>query len=602
MSLVVQHNIPALNAYRQFTMNNSALAKNLEKLSSGFRINRAGDDAAGLAISEKMRAQIRGLETSQKNALDGISLIQTAEGALTEVHSMLNRMVELATQSSNGLYDEIDRKAMDDEFQQLKQEIDRISQATNFNGINLLDGSLGTGSTSAGAFKIGNDLSGFLKFGESNDLNPAVKSEYRVDSAHAATFVKSLATKVGYEGLDVENTSVSEIKSILEQALGFSLKDYDLGIGSDSSGKITDLTSMGAAGAIVLQARKGGIDQNVDPILLLAKNLSEGSGVSTVSAGGGFYQSVIGADAYRDMTIELGFNASDTNLIGKTFTVAGKTYQFAGQNDEVLAPDSDGAMVMSRLDGDMGGRKLENGNYAVDISGAYPTNISLANAMADAINNAEVYSRYGDAATPSDYINFTDPSTDTDPAVFYFAQGVDANVGTKESPVLVKLDLRNLGLVDALGQRSAGVGSSAGGLNLQIGDTADKYNILGVNIEDMSTKGLGIANLSVDTYDNAVKALGKKEAQGDIGTIKGAINTVSSQRATLGALQNRLEHTTNNIGVTVENLTAAESRIRDTDMAKEMMAYTKNSVLGQASIAMLAQANMLTQMALSIIR
>ena len=141
----IQHNIAALNSYRNLTGNNNAVAKNLEKLSSGYRINRAGDDAAGLAISEKMRAQITGLNTAQKNAQDGVSLVQTAEGALTEVHSMLNRMVELADQSANGTYDNpVDRANLQKEIASLKDEIDRIADSTNFNGINLLDGSLST--------------------------------------------------------------------------------------------------------------------------------------------------------------------------------------------------------------------------------------------------------------------------------------------------------------------------------------------------------------------------------------------------------------------------------------------------------------------------
>ena len=142
----IQHNIAALSAYRNLTNNNSMVSKNLEKLSSGYRINRAGDDAAGLAISEKMRAQITGLETAQKNANDGISLIQTAEGALTEVHSMLNRMVELANQSANGTYQDEDRANLQAEVKALQDEINRISEGTNFNGINLLDGSLSDGS------------------------------------------------------------------------------------------------------------------------------------------------------------------------------------------------------------------------------------------------------------------------------------------------------------------------------------------------------------------------------------------------------------------------------------------------------------------------
>ena len=136
----IQHNIPALSSHRNLTNNNSALSKNLEKLSSGYRINRAGDDAAGLAISEKMRAQITGLNTAQKNAEDGVSLVQTAEGALTEVHSMLNRMVELATQSANGTYDNDDRAKLQAEVDALYSEINRIADATNFNGTTLLAG------------------------------------------------------------------------------------------------------------------------------------------------------------------------------------------------------------------------------------------------------------------------------------------------------------------------------------------------------------------------------------------------------------------------------------------------------------------------------
>ena len=143
----IQHNIMAMNAYRNYANNTSALSKNLEKLSSGYKINRAGDDAAGLAISEKMRAQITGLETAQKNAKDGISLVQTAEGALTEVHDMLNRMVELADQSANGTYDvETDRANLQKEVEQLKSEIDRIADSANFNGIKLLDGSMDAAS------------------------------------------------------------------------------------------------------------------------------------------------------------------------------------------------------------------------------------------------------------------------------------------------------------------------------------------------------------------------------------------------------------------------------------------------------------------------
>ena len=165
--MIVQHNIMAINAHRQLGVNNKALANNLEKLSSGYRINKAADDAAGLAISEKMRAQITAIDRAVLNAQDGASLIQTAEGALTEVHSMLNRMVELATQSANGTIQADDRQKIESEVNALKDEIDRISKATNFNGINVLDGSLGKGDRIANSgntgFKTGVTLKGLTQ-------------------------------------------------------------------------------------------------------------------------------------------------------------------------------------------------------------------------------------------------------------------------------------------------------------------------------------------------------------------------------------------------------------------------------------------------------
>ena len=184
----IQHNIAAMNSYRNLTNNNSALSKNLEKLSSGYRINRAGDDAAGLAISEKMRAQITGLETAQKNANDAISLVQTAEGALTEVHSMLNRMVELAIQSANGTSDDkVDRANIQEEINSLMDEINRISDATNFNGIKLLDGSYGDGVSSTGILQIGDTAETF------NQLTMSIASTSAQDLGIDAIDLKTQA-------------------------------------------------------------------------------------------------------------------------------------------------------------------------------------------------------------------------------------------------------------------------------------------------------------------------------------------------------------------------------------------------------------------------
>ena len=198
----IQHNISAMNSYRNLTNNNSALSKNLEKLSSGYRINRAGDDAAGLAISEKMRAQITGLETAQKNANDAISLVQTAEGALTEVHSMLNRMVELSIQSANGTYDDdVDRANIQAEIESLTEEIDRIAESTNFNGINLLDGNY-TSST----LQIGDTADPF------NQLTVTISA---TDSVSLGISTIDLSTQAGATAaVDLIRTAINTVSSI----------------------------------------------------------------------------------------------------------------------------------------------------------------------------------------------------------------------------------------------------------------------------------------------------------------------------------------------------------------------------------------------------
>ena len=200
----IQHNITALNAHRNLTNNNSAVGKSLEKLSSGYRINRAGDDAAGLAISEKMRAQITGLETAQKNANDGISLVQTAEGALTEVHSMLNRMVELSTQAANGTYSTANRQEMQKEINRLNDEIDRISETANFNGTKLFSGFAAGGTTQKITLHVGDshETANQLKV-TFQKMNSESLGLHKTDSK---TFVKTIGTTVGGKTYNASGT------------------------------------------------------------------------------------------------------------------------------------------------------------------------------------------------------------------------------------------------------------------------------------------------------------------------------------------------------------------------------------------------------------
>ena len=398
----IQHNIAALNSYRNLTGNNNAVSKNLEKLSSGYRINRAGDDAAGLAISEKMRAQITGLNTAQKNAQDGVSLVQTAEGALTEVHSMLNRMVELADQSANGTYDNaVDRANLQKEIASLKDEIDRIADSTNFNGINLLDGSLSTKTTTT--------LAG---------------------------------TEAGTKaGVDLKFTFAEQFKG----------KEINVALEHKASAKDKIEATVGADGKITLK---------------------------------------------MDATVAHSASAIKEALANADITA-------------VAAEDK--AKMSSLL-------------ASATVTGAGTT-----------------------GATGGD--GFVATATTTPPK-----------------------------------------GKS---LTLQIGDTSADFNQMAVSVGDMHGEALGIADIDISTQVGAQTAVDK---------IKSAINSVSSTRGDLGAIQNRLEHTINNLSVTSENMTAAESRIRDVDMANEMMAYTKNNILVQSSQAMLAQANQLPQGVLQLLQ
>ncbi|MFK5709432.1 flagellin N-terminal helical domain-containing protein [Lysinibacillus boronitolerans] len=424
----IQHNISALNAHRNLGANNTQASKNLEKLSSGFKINRAGDDAAGLAISEKMRGQIRGLDMATKNSQDAISLIQTAEGALNETHSILQRMRELAVQSSSDTNVNLDRDAIQQEIEQLTKEIDRISNTTEFNTQKLLDGSF------SGKFQIGAN--------ENQDM------AMNIGNMNAAA-------------LGLTNTTVVS-KDI--SATGLNDGTYTV--------KGTDLVD--ANGQVV-----GKVSTN---------KVTLGHTTTTQIA---FTDINKSATAVKDLA------AGDTIIVKD-----GKAELRKAASDDV--------------------KKLAAGTY--EVSGT--------NVLKDGVKVGE--------------FDTTDKKVKID---------VIDKDGNKETLELVADDL---GLGEALADKS-------------------KFIVGGV---DVSTRD---------------------QAKGTITAVDAAIKQVSEQRSSLGAVQNRLEHTINNLGAASENLTAAESRIRDTDMAKEMMEFTKNNILMQAAQSMLAQANQQPQGVLQLL-
>lgn len=579
MAQIIQHNIMSLNSYNRLSTNNSLLSKNLEKLSSGYKINRAGDDAAGLAISEKMRAQITGLERASDNAQDGISLVQTAEGALTEVHSMLNRMTELATQAANGTYDGTDRANLQDEINQLREEINRISDETNFNGIKLLDGSLSTaGATKTATTDIDiSKLSRALTAGVS-DVD-AVKGVYTNTTALADVSSSTDGNIYSYtfEYTDEDGNAQTKTIELTFKDSGDTDKggklvaadgtEYTAAADANGVGTKIDKTKLGEAIKAELQ-KDNTIKENFDvaiasdKVQFTAKTAGTDGAVLT-----GVKQSV---DAAGTVT-----NTVDAVTVGTKAEDAFNAIDLTKAKDNLYDGSTTGANSLEKAAFEINGEKfvfVENGKVDDDtIAAMREAGIShyVEVGTAGAIGNA-------DAAAMAEKIKM--------------ATGLDVEVGTVGTDG-TWTEAATSGTSIALKPSTSTSTKSSGGLSLQIGDT--KSQRISVQVENMGTKSLGIDNIDISTENGAADA---------VDVIKNAINKVSTTRAGLGAIQNRLEYTINNLATTTENLTNAESRIRDTDMAKEMMDYTKNNVLSQAAQAMLAQANQQPQQILQLLQ
>lgn len=400
MSMVVQHNMTAANANRQLGITTSAQAKSSEKLSSGYRINRAGDDAAGLKISEKMRSQIRGLDKASSNAQDGISLIQTAEGALNESHSILQRMNELAVQGANDTNESIDRDAINEELSALTSELDRIASTTQFNKQNLLDGNF------------------------------------------------------------------------------------------------------------------------------TSKNLQVG--------------------ANSDQKISISIDAMNSTALG-LHNIAGSTSQ------------------------SQTGKKVTGftfGKYSVDVD----STDSFSDQKASAINGLQ--DAVSQAANSTGYMRQLDLETGS---AYYVGADTDTRYSTASAAMAADLSNMKAAISDGITNNGATYANTENVIakNTTVGEAT--------TLTDPSVKDYASANATIDA-------------------VQKAINQVSSQRSALGALQNRLEHTVSNLDNVSENTSSAESRIRDTDMASEMVNYSKNNILAQAGQSMLAQANQSTQGVLSLLQ
>ena len=543
--MVVQHNMQAANANRMLNVTTGQQAKSTEKLSSGYRINRAADDAAGLTISEKMRKQIKGLDRASTNAEDGVSAVQTAEGALTEVHSMLQRMNELATQASNGTNSESDRSAIQDEISQLTTEVDRVAETTKFNETYLLKGNPDGSSSDvkvnahdaglAGKLTDNGDGTSTFNTGVLNvgDKITIAGKQYTIaDSAKKSDYADLKTT----QGLDLASgdTLVREGKS------------YTYHIA-------TDKKSDGTTYAVGWYEND---DENATPTTIGKADLRAGdikNGQKLVGTGADVYA----IKTQEEVTTAIkGLSAGDA-VGGKD--ASGHTINYTvGVKDDPAQNTYTVETILEKL-GDMNGALL-------DVNGTKMAAIGNDDGDDSTISAQEAYSKIAKELATASSIGTDSPATVKGDGTGKFT--------IKQGTVSVKNSLS---------------------FSLHVGADADMTNKINVDIESMSSAGLEIKGINVKD-DSGIAATYAIDAIAD------AISKVSSQRSSLGAVQNRLEHTISNVDNVVENTTSAESRIRDTDMASEMVNYSKNNILAQAGQSMFAQANQSNQGVLSLLQ
>ncbi|MBQ8781987.1 MAG: hypothetical protein IJZ72_09975, partial [Oscillospiraceae bacterium] len=561
----IMNNISAMNAHRLYTSNNSKLSKSLEKLSSGYAINRAGDNAAGLAVSEKMRAQIAGLEQASKNAQDGISMVQTYEGALTESDSILQRMRSLAVQSANGTYDNsVDRVAIEQEFKQLNDELNQIAD-TDFNGVIVLNGGIMADGTKA--------------TGQNIDYTAGVKEPKELTQDDV------VLGDAAYAGTNDETVTFTATK--------------------DKSGNVTWKASAGALQSAT-DLKEGGFSYDGAVFAFDTDQVNTGDYITVeftknTAAVAGKAPAALGYSNNNDKAA----SSLATAVTAKT----GATPASETARDEINAlqgakisyeTDDEGVVTKATLTLEDGTTVNSTDNATADAKSKYGIAVN---------DGAITVSRWdADATTPAsaDVLSIakgtniakTDAANQSGELTIAFSDAKFANKVTGD----IKINALQVSKSNANNASTAKL-TYADGMTLQVGSRtkdlvdftfkydADSIGELEADL-DCSARGLGTDKLSLATQEDANVAIDK---------IDHAINKVSMVRGTFGSIQNRLEHKISNLDTNTENLTAAESRIRDTDMAAEMMEFTKNQILSQASQSMLAQANQLPQGVLSLL-
>ncbi len=567
--MVIQYNSSSQNSYNFLKQNQGKMQESMEKISSGFKINRAGDAAAQLCISEKMRCQLSGLGAAMKNVKDGISLIKVGEGALQEVHDMLNRMKELAVLSANGTFDnEVDRFSLQQEVGELKTEIDRIADSTNFNGIYLLNG---TGEFNDGTYDFGSggsggsdgsEGSGEDNFVMENGIESVILNGQVVDAADVVeTFSKeayaysfeefaNIYQNNGYTGTATFELSYKDAQGV-DQSVYYGL------IVKDGGGNLTDTALVLALRALTTHYHDvpcGIFSQDGYVYVRFEDDITDVKlTVSDVPSSAKTELKSTKVDQIYTQQIDLSENSFQE---GDSVTIGGVEYQWVGLNSTAVATDTYVPVKSTSLcDRLVGGATSGTG---VDTKTfLYQLEVDFGLDVAYGYKN-------------SNYI--------------YFTGKVNLEGNVQGTPEKEEEDPEE----DEYLERPV----RGAWLKLQIGDQNEDFDQLFVPIFYMYTHALKVEDFQVDSQEEAQEAIDKAED---------AINMVSSCRGEYGALQNRLEHTYETLSVATENMQDAESTIRDTDVAMAMMKFTKSNIMNQAAQSMLSQANQLPQGVLKLI-
>ena len=519
--MVVQHNMSAMNANRMLSGVASAQSKSTEKLSSGYRINRAADDAAGLSISEKMRSQIRGLNQASTNAQDGISLIQTAEGALNEQHSILQRMRELSVQASNGTETNEDREAVQNEIEQLQSELTRISDTTEFNTMKLLDGSQSGSKVQVSVSKSA-ATGATTKNAEVQQVNTSADAVSELAKGSSVTYSVTVLDKNN-------NTSTASVTITNNNGKLTDQDGNELGSANTADKATDEETAAAIAKALSNTSLGDKFDIAADgnkKITLTTKDASDAANSVLISVNGAAGKlataNPTGSEAYTTINAAIGSYDGTGNIEDKIFTVNGE--KFAYVDDPAKLGDD-----------------YKDVNY-VKVAQAGTVGNDDADAMAALISSKTGINAKANAA-----------AVDLKPSATATGKGIELQIGANEGQTM------------------------------------------NFTLDDMSADALGVAG-------NSVNLSTQESAQKATTAIDAAIKKVSASRGKMGAVQNRLEHTINNLDTASENMQTAESRIRDTDMAEEMVNYSKNNILAQAGQSMLAQANQSNQGVLTLLQ